>query len=479
MKIYAHYKEISGDTHTPVSLYLQLRDKYAQPALLESTDYHASQNSLSFIGLDPLITCKVEDHCLDIFSKNDHWLNLPLRTKDLAPALQNFMDEIEIEYEITPRKQFSGFFGYTSFNAIPLAEDIEFSAKPGIEIPAVLYFFYKNLIVFNHFNDTIYLLTHDFMPFDAALSMEQLQANIQTRQWSGHAFYEFAEEHTTETESRFLEMVEIAQKHIRRGNVFQLVLSRAFSRSFEGDEFEVYRKLRQVNPSPYLFYFDFGNFKVFGSSPEAQLVIQKRVAEIHPIAGTFPRSGDDTADLLRAEALKQDAKESAEHFMLVDLARNDLYRHCTEVKVETLKEVQFFSHLIHLVSKVTGKLQPDAIPFQVMLDTFPAGTLSGAPKYRALQLIDELESSSRAFYGGAIGYLGLDGSINHAIMIRTLLSKDNVLHFRAGAGIVDASVPQKELEEVGLKLNALRKAISLASAKEANNSIHNKSKSLV
>lgn len=464
MKIYARFQEISGDTHTPVSLYLQLRDKYAQPALLESTDYHASQNSLSFIGLEPLITCKVENNSLHIFSKNEDWLRLSLRPKELAPALQSFMDDIEIEFKTSPLKQFSGFFGYTSFDAIPLAEDITFKTKPGIEIPSVLYFFYKNLIVFNHFNDTMYLLTHEFTENGATELMERLLSNIQSRQLPYHAFYDSGNEKTSESESRYLEMVDIAQQHIKRGDVFQLVLSRAFSKSFEGDEFEVYRKLRQVNPSPYLFYFDFGDFKIFGSSPEAQLVIQHGIAEIHPIAGTFPRSGDDTADLLRAEALKQDAKESAEHFMLVDLARNDLYRHCTGVKVETLKEVQFFSHLIHLVSKVTGKLQPDAIPFQVMLDTFPAGTLSGAPKYRALQLIDELESSSRAFYGGAIGYLGLDGSINHAIMIRTLLSKDNVLHFRAGAGIVDASIPQKELEEVSVKLNALRKAITLASA---------------
>ncbi|MBK7426795.1 MAG: anthranilate synthase component I family protein [Saprospiraceae bacterium] len=479
MKIYARYQEISGDTHTPVSLYLQLRDKYAQPALLESTDYHASQNSLSFIGLDPLITCKVENNSLQIYSKNAEWLRLKLRSKALAPALQSFIDDIEIEFDISPLKQFSGFFGYTAFDAIPLAEDISFKSKPGIEIPPVLYFFYKSLIVFNHFNDTIYLLTHDFTEDDAADSMERLQSNIQSRQLPGHAFYASGNEQTSESESRYLEMVDIAQKHIKRGDVFQLVLSRAFNMSFAGDEFEVYRKLRQVNPSPYLFYFDFGDFKIFGSSPEAQLVIQHGIAEIHPIAGTFPRSGDDSADILRAEALKQDAKESAEHFMLVDLARNDLYRHCTEVKVETLKEVQFFSHLIHLVSKVTGKLQPDTIPFQVMLDTFPAGTLSGAPKYRALQLIDELESSSRAFYGGAIGYMGLDGSINHAIMIRTLLSKDNVLHFRAGAGIVDASIPQKELEEVSVKLNALRKAISLASVSSKSHFIPSKSNTLV
>lgn len=243
---------------------------------------------------------------------------------------------------------------------------------------------------------------------------------------------------------------------------FQLVLSRRFSQKFTGDDFNVYRALRSINPSPYLFYFDYGNFRIFGSSPEAQLIVTDGLAEIHPIAGTFKRTGDDAQDAVLAEQLKNDDKENAEHVMLVDLARNDLSRHGSQVDVETYREVQFFSHVIHLVSKVTAHKHPTTSTMQVVADTFPAGTLSGAPKHMAMQLIEKYEKTSRGYYGGAIGFMDFSGNFNHAIMIRTFLSKDYKLNWQAGAGMVSKSSEEDELQEVYNKLGALTKAIQLA-----------------
>lgn len=250
-----------------------------------------------------------------------------------------------------------------------------------------------------------------------------------------------------------------AKEHCFRGDVFQLVLSRRFFQNFKGDEFNVYRTLRSINPSPYLFFFDYGDFKIFGSSPEAQLIVQDGKAEIHPIAGTFKKTGDDKKDLISAKELAKDPKENSEHVMLVDLARNDLSRNGTNVVVEKNREIQFYSHVIHLVSKVTCKMKTTTNTFRVVADTFPAGTLSGAPKHKALQLIDKYEKIKRNFYGGAIGYMDFNGNFNHAIIIRSFLSLNNQLHYQAGAGIVADSIPESELQEVYNKLGALDKAL--------------------
>ena len=221
----------------------------------------------------------------------------------------------------------------------------------------------------------------------------------------------------------------------------------------------MYRVLRSINPSPYLFYFDYGSYKVFGSSPEAQMVVKDRVARVNPIAGTYKRTGNNEEDREKAEELAADPKENAEHIMLVDLARNDLGRHARNVRVEKLKEIHFYSHVIHLVSTVAGDLDPDTNPVRVFGDTFPAGTLSGAPKYKAIELINQYENQNRSLYGGALGFISFDGDINHAIVIRSFTSKDNTLYYQARAGIVTASDEEKELQEVNNKLGALKKAL--------------------
>src|SRR5690606_18016907 len=242
------------------------------------------------------------------------------------------------------------------------------------------------------------------------------------------------EEASNISNEEYVHMVEKGIKSCLRGDVFQIVLSRRFNQAYSGDDFNVYRALRSINPSPYLFYFDYGDYRIMGSSPEAQLIIKDRQAILHPIAGTFKRSGDDATDQLAAEALLIDPKENAEHVMLVDLARNDLSRQCTDVAVTQYRELQYYSHVIHLVSEVKGKLKEDAHPFEVLAATFPAGTLSGAPKVRAMELINEYEPTARNYYGGCIGFISFDGSCNHAIMIRTFLSKMNTLTYQAGAG---------------------------------------------
>ncbi|MBC7864303.1 MAG: anthranilate synthase component I family protein, partial [Bacteroidia bacterium] len=383
--------------------------------------------------------------------------------KELLKKFENFRNEFETE-KIPLPLPYSGFFGYTSYNAVSIFDEISLKRNQG-EIPEMIYSFYSLILIINHFNDELFIFSNAASEKEAEEKLQKLIRLLENKSIPSFAFRANEKETSDCTDEEYLEMVKKGKQHCKRGDVFQIVLSRRFKKEFTGDEFEVYRALRNVNPSPYLYYFDFGNFKLFGSSPEAQLVIKKGIAEIHPIAGTLKRTGEDEKDILLAEELKQNEKENAEHIMLVDLARNDLSRHCKKVKVEKLREIQFYSHVIHLVSKVTGELKAGADVYSVMKDSFPAGTLSGAPKHKAMQLISEYEHSSRGFYGGAVGFIGTDGSFNHAIVIRSFFSKENTLYYRAGAGVVNASDEQSELNEVNNKVGAMRKAIKSANQK--------------
>ncbi|MEM1134548.1 MAG: anthranilate synthase component I family protein, partial [Bacteroidota bacterium] len=357
----------------------------------------------------------------------------------------------------------NGMFGYMSFDAVQYYEDIDFHNSPAerLVIPDVLYQVYRYIIAVNHFNEEVYLIEHQVEGNEVPSKLGQIQSLLTNRSYVTHHFKPEEAEITNLSDDEYIDMVKQGIHHCKRGDVFQIVLSRRFSQKFKGDDFNVYRALRSINPSPYLFYFDFGSFRIFGSSPEAQLVVKNGEATIYPIAGTFRRTGNDEDDAVLARKLFDDPKENSEHIMLVDLARNDLSRNAENVNVSTFKEIQYFSHVIHLVSKVTGKVTKESI-LQVVADTFPAGTLSGAPKYKAMELIDKYENISRGYYGGCIGFLGFSGEFNSAIMIRSFLSKDNVLHYQAGAGVVAKSVPENELDEVNNKLMALRKALEIA-----------------
>ncbi|MDI9310260.1 MAG: anthranilate synthase component I family protein [Limnohabitans sp.] len=454
------FKQVLADTITPVSIYLKLRDKFPHSILLESNDYHTNNNSFSYICCNPIASIKVEKEIITSTFPDGTSVIKPISDKkEVITAIQAFKDSF-----VTDKNNFkfitNGLFGYTTYDAVRYFEKTEITPKEGnLNLPDLQYSVYQNVIAINHFKNEAYLFCHNTTGIDNLAEIEQY---IQSKTFASYTFEREGEIQSNLTDELFKQNVAQAKKHCGRGDVFQLVLSRRFSQKFKGDEFNVYRALRNINPSPYLFYFDYGNFKIMGSSPEAQIIIQNRKAEIHPIAGTFKRTGDDEKDALLAKQLSEDPKENSEHVMLVDLARNDLSRNGHQVQVEKYREVQFFSHVIHLVSKVTSQLHESATTMQVVADTFPAGTLSGAPKHKALQLIDEIENINRSFYGGAIGAMDFEGNFNHAIMIRTFISQNHELHFQAGAGIVNDSVEENEKNEVFNKLGALNKALELA-----------------
>jgi len=462
-KLYTSHRKLLADTTTPVSIYLRLRDVFPNSILLESSDYHSRENSLSYVCCDPIAGIVLTSDKLETYFPDGEREQYPL--KDLE--LKNQVSTFRKQFESTSTEDFkfisNGLFGYFAYEAVEHFEDIKLHSKPaeGRDIPLMQYHVYRCIIVIDHFKNELFLLEHRTEK-NAPDGLEKIQNLIQNKNFPEYKFSPNGDEKSNFTDAQFISLVENVKKHVYRGDVFQIVPSRAFSKPFLGDEFNVYRALRSINPSPYLFYFDYGDFKLFGSSPEAQLTIKSNVATIFPIAGTFKRTGNSLQDAELAENLKRDVKENAEHVMLVDLARNDLSRHCDKVEVKSFKEIQYYSHLIHMVSKVTGELQPSVDPFDVVGDTYPAGTLSGAPKYMAMQLIDRFEGQKRGFYSGAIGFMGFNGDFNHAIMIRSFLSQNNVLHYQAGAGIVADSDPQSELNEVNNKIAALRKALELA-----------------
>lgn len=454
------YKRILADHITPVNIYLKIRDVFPNSILLENSDYRANDNSFSYICCNPIASIKVENDCItqqfpDGTIKVSE-ASADTVTETIHQFSQSFNSDLNEDFKFIT----NGIFGYTNYDAVKYFEDIEISKKENsINIPEIYYAVYQNIIAISHYKNEAYVFSH---AIDDNHNVEQVLQLLRTKQYANYSFNTEGDIDSNLSDEEYKEHVELAKKHCGRGDVFQLVLSKRFSQEFKGDEFNVYRALRSINPSPYLFYFDYGNYKIFGSSPEAQLIVSNGQAEIHPIAGTFKRTGNDLSDAKAAEELVKDDKENSEHVMLVDLARNDLSRHGSNVKVDTYREVQFFSHVIHLVSKVTGTKDINANTLQVVADTFPAGTLSGAPKHRAMQLIEKYEKTSRSFYGGAIGFMDFKGNFNHAIMIRTFLSKNHNLYWQAGAGIVAKSKAESELQEVYNKLGALTKAIEMA-----------------
>ena len=465
IKIHSKFKKLLADTITPVSIYLNIREKHKKSFLLESSDYHGNEDSYSFICFNPIASFKVEDGKIFIVYPNGDFVTKSATENNVVDELNRFAGMFESE-DLGFDFVTNGLFGFTSFEGVKHFEDIDFSytEKKEKKVPDMHYMVFQNIISINHFKNELYLFEHksDIGTGSGPESLEKIETLIKTPNVSQEKFDREGEEISNFDDAGYIKVVQKAKDHCKRGDVFQLVLSREFSQSFKGDDFTLYRALRSINPSPYLFYFDFEDFRIFGSSPEAQIVIRNRKASIYPIAGTFRRTGDDKADAKLAQKLLDDPKENAEHVMLVDLARNDLSRDANNVQVESYREVQFFSHVIHLVSKVTGDLLPQKNTIRMVADTFPAGTLSGAPKHKALQLINRYEKNQRGIYGGCIGFLGFNGDFNHAIIIRSFLSKDNKLFYQAGAGIVDKSDDENERQEVFNKLAALHKAIDLA-----------------
>ncbi len=466
-RVTSRHKRLLADTMTPVDIYMRIRDRFANSMLLENSDYHGSNNKYSYICFDPVARIEYDQGTLSTMLPGQKRQTTRYITPErFLNALQDFKTGFVPDENSFPFIT-NGLFGYFGYSAVECFEDIKLQATidPATDIPASVFQVFRYVLVINHFKDELYLFEHSYETPDYSEPESQLEAVmdlISNRNRATYTFRTTGREASNFTDDEFRAVIQKGKDHCQRGDVFQIVLSRRFSTPFEGDEFNVYRALRSLNPSPYLFYFDYGNYKLFGSSPEAQLVMTDKQAIIHPIAGTFRRTGDETADKKLADMLLNDPKESAEHVMLVDLARNDLSRNCQSVTVERFKEVQYFSHVIHLVSKVVGELEDGADPLRVVAETFPAGTLSGAPKHRAMQLIDQYENGSRSYYAGCIGYMGFSGEFNQAIMIRTFLSRQSTLFYQAGAGIVAKSVVENELQEVHNKLGALRASIEQA-----------------
>jgi anthranilate synthase component I len=479
IRIVTECRRLLADVYTPVGVYLRLRDRFRDTILLESADFHANENSYSFICINAI-------GGMEISSPESIELKFPglkpekrniSKPTEVPELLWDFMKQFDVKNsEIKEGKFAQGLYGYTNYEAIQFFDTVKKSkienGKSKIEnrqsaianlqsaIPLMRYRLYQYVIAINHFKDELFICENCIPGIESELSA--VESLIRSKDVPVYPFKAKGDERSNLTDEEYKSMVRKGIENCYRGDVFQIVLSRRFQQGFMGDEFNVYRSLRSINPSPYLFFFDYGDYKLMGSSPEAQLVIKNGEAVLHPIAGTFKRTGDDEQDKLATERLLKDAKENAEHVMLVDLARNDLSRVCDEVVVTHYRQVQYFSHVIHLVSEVKGKTRKAHNPFELMARTFPAGTLSGAPKIRAMELIASYEPTPRSYYGGAIGFMGFDGSCNHAIMIRTFMSRDNTLTYQAGAGIVAASDPETELQEVNNKLGALKKAIAVA-----------------
>lgn len=451
-----------ADVFTPVGIYLRVRDRFRDTILLESTDHHANENSYSFICINAI-------GGIEISSLNSMETKLPgspiersaINEPSKIPArLWEYMQRFDVQKSDKKEARFAqGLFGYTTYDAVQFFDTIKLTRKNGPQpaIPLVRYRLYQYVIAINHFKDELFLCENILPGIESEPGI--VESLIRSKDVPVYPFNTKNGEESNITDEEYREMVRKGIESCYKGNVFQIVLSRRFNQEFTGDEFNVYRALRSINPSPYLFYFDYGDYRLMGSSPEAQLIIRNGKAVVHPIAGTFKRTGDDETDQQRAEELLKDSKENAEHVMLVDLARNDLSRLCDDVEVAQYRQIQYYSHVIHLVSEVTGKVREGSNPFDLLARTFPAGTLSGAPKFKAMELIDSFETTERSYYGGGIGFMGFDGSCNHAIMIRTMLSKNNQLIYQAGAGVVAASNPESELQEVNNKLNALKTAI--------------------
>lgn len=458
MKFTTKTYKMPADLHTPVGIYLRLRDAFRETILLESSDYQHATNSKSIIGINPVAGIEITpEKQVEIKSPNQP-IEFSSLEKSPEELLNQFRNSLIATNPSAENELAQGIYGYISYDAVQFFENLTFRQKS--EIPLIRYRFYQYVLVIDHFKDELTLFENEISGLPSQLS--ELKTLIQNRDIPIFPFRKVGEETSNQTDDHFLNLVKNGISHCLRGDVFQIVLSRRFNQAYKGDDFQVYRALRVINPSPYLFYFDYTDYKIFGSSPESQIIVNEGNAKLHPIAGTFKRTGNDAQDWELSQKLLADEKENAEHTMLVDLARNDLSKFCKNVQVSKYKEIQFFSHVIHMVSEVQGIVSKTQNPFDLIAATFPQGTLSGAPKRKALEIIDQNEPTPREYYGGCIGFVGLNGNVNQAITIRSFLAKNNTLHYQAGAGVVAKSSPENERQEVLNKLGALKQAINKA-----------------
>lgn len=454
-------KKFLADNITPIEFYSKIRNYFPNTLLLEYYNYKINKNNYSIICINPISEIIIDSNKVKIFYPNENYEFFSINKKiKIYILIDNFLKKFR---SINFTTIYSGLYGYISYESVQYFEKIKFNnyIKDNYRVPQIRFNFYSNLIIFHNIYNKFSIIEHKF-PGKTRIKINKLLNLIHKKKFIYFSFNIIENLSSNLTDFEYKKMVNLGKKSCLKGEIFQIVLSRQFQQKFIGDEFNVYRILRYINPSPYLFYFDYSNYKLFGSSPESQLIIKNKKAYIYPIAGTIKRSGNNKKDKKLAKYLIKDAKENSEHVMLVDLARNDLSKNSLKVKVEKYKKIKYFSHVLHMVSKVSGKLKKNIYPIKIFIDTFPAGTLSGAPKYRAMELIDKIENQHRGLYGGSIGFLGLNGNINTAIIIRSFVSKNNILFFQAGGGVVYKSKKENELQEINNKLMALNKAIKSA-----------------
>jgi anthranilate synthase component 1 len=469
MNLKTESKTFFIDTLTPVAMYLQLRDQFQNCALFEGADFSALADSHSFICCEPIAEYRIEgSRCITRIVQEEQSTEL-IGADAFVTSLNRFLAEVKPESEGNASGGgINGLFGYFGWKAIQYMEDISFTASHGkdSEVSAARFYLYRYVIILDALKNSAHILKNFFLEEGDAtgLSIDAFARVVFQVKESPTHFSKKGSEQSNLTDTEFIGVINKCKEHIQRGDVFQIVPSRQYRQSYRGDDFKVYRALRSINPSPYLFYLDLGEYRIFGSSPEAQIIIRNKVASTWPIAGTHRRTGDFALDMESAKKLQEDEKENAEHAMLVDLARNDLSRTCTGVHVPEFRTLRYFSHVIHLVSRVTGEIRSDVSSLETVVKSYPAGTLSGAPKHKALQLLDRYEPQERGIYGGAVGFIDFSGDSVFAIMIRSFLSKRDTLYYQVGMGVVYDSIPENEVNECHAKVDALRAAIKKAEA---------------
>jgi len=475
------YRKLLADMETPVSAYLKIRDK-SFSYLLESADSSNGQGRYSFIGYRPHMVAMLHNTEMEIIKGNGRKI-----VRDVENPLHVLRDLIG-KFKPVPIRELppfqGGLVGYFDYDLVRKWEHLPGVLREDLQVPESLFTIARRMIIFDHFTHQISVIAFALLGDNEdlkeiyTLACEEVEETIDELQRPLPPIQErepFAVSnlHANFTRKDFEEAVRKAKHHITAGDVIQVVLSQRFSGKVSGDDFLLYRSLRSINPSPYMFYLHFGEIRLIGSSPEVLIRLTDGKVELRPIAGTRPRGKTSEEDNGLEEELIADPKERAEHIMLVDLGRNDVGKAAVpgSVSVPRLMDVERYSHVMHLVSRVEGRLKPEMDAFDLFMATFPAGTVTGAPKIRAMEIICDLEPTSRGPYAGAVGYFGFDGNMDFCITIRTIAIARSTLSIQVGAGIVADSSPHGEYEETLRKADAMFKAIDKANGYRAGSEI--------
>ncbi len=464
------FKRLLADVITPVSLFLHVRENATNPFLLESVEGGEQLARYSFIGSNPYQVLTFDGERLELTKSG--------KTEAINDGYFETLSRLTTAYSEPdipdlPRLT-GGAVGFSTYDTFRLVEHLPNTPPDTLHLPEAVWGFYDEIYAFDHVKHQVVLIKTVFIDektdlelaySDAVDALDNMEIAATNGSVEKRSFKIYPDSLTSNMQKAYFEeVVEKSKNYIYEGDIFQVVLSQRFEADMEGDAFMLYRALRMVNPSPYLFFLDFEDFQLVGSSPEVLVSVQDRRAKVLPIAGTRPRGKSHAEDIALEEDLLADPKELAEHVMLVDLGRNDLSRVCKAGTVKLVRDhvIERYSHVMHIVSEVQGDLDESNTSVDALMQCFPAGTVSGAPKIRAMEIIDEFEPTKRGIYAGAVGYFDFSGNMDTCIAIRTMVVASNKVYIQAGAGIVADSDPQKEFEETQNKAGALVQALSIA-----------------